>query len=577
MIAQLVSRSVAIQDLFAAPFLYVSPSFQRPFAWHTDHAERLLGDIQNAFFSTPDDFYFLGAVLLVRVPLAVESQRAPSLDTAFGGPERVFEIVDGQQRIVTLAILLAVLRDLAGRGGKTLLPLQRRLSQALTPAQSSGQKKLARVQLRGPDHAYLDHCIGEAGACLVPPLNEAASAPQRHLLDIRDLFARQLGELEPGELQRLTAFVLENCALVAVVTNTIDRAYQMFTVLNDTGKPLTRNDILKAELIAQTSVNERPRATAVWDQLEHRLGDRFEDLFSYVRSQAGRSSGQIVEAIRAQVATTSGGAGGFIFGTLEPAGRIVEMIVNGGHEGAPQSAQINTYLRYLNWLQGKEWVPPVLGYWSRHGHDAQALLTFLRALDRFVFGVRILGLGNDKRSQRMAELNNLINAGALAVGPWPSLLLSREELRTLNFNLRDLHRRSPQVCRLVLMRLNEQLGGAPVTSAVPLTIEHVLPLKIQPNSQWRIDFPETEARQKWAACLGNLTLVTSRVNERAGNHDYARKSAIYFEPSAEPMPLLTAELRTVAAWTPQQIEVRLARMNEGIKQLWGFEEARPGA
>ena len=569
MIPQLVSRSFAVVDLFAPPFLYVSPSFQRPFAWQAENAERLLGDIQNAYFNAPDDFYFLGAILLVRTPLASEAQRAPALEQAFGGPERIFEIIDGQQRIVTLAVLLAVLRDLLGLDARPAARLHKRLAQTLI----ASEQNIARVQLRGPDTAFLDHCIAEPGACLVPPLHETASEPQRRLLEIRDFFARQLRPLEPAELSRFAAFVLENCALVSVVTNTIDRAYQMFTVLNDTGKPLTRNDILKAELIAQTAPAERARATEVWDGLEHRLGDKFEDLFSYVRTQSARSSGQIVEAIRAQADATAGGAGGFIFDTLAPAGRIVDAILHGGHTGASQSAAINSYLRYLNWLPGKEWIPPLLGFWSRHGNQAAALLVFLREMDRFAYGVRVLGLGGDKRGQRMAELNNLINAGSPASGPWPALVLNREELRTINFNLRDLHRRSPQVCRMVLLRLNEHFGGAPADSAVPLTIEHILPLKIQPNSQWRVDFPDTDARQKFAACLGNLTLVTARVNERAGNHDFARKSAIYFEPGAEPIVRLTQELRHMAAWTPQQIEARLERLSAGVHALWRFDEA----
>ena len=243
---QLDSRAFAVAQLFAPPFLFVSPSFQRPFAWDTDDAERLLGDIQAACSEAPEDIYFLGAILLVRVPAAGETPGQLPSSSIFSGPERVFEIIDGQQRIATLSILLAVLRDLAGRQSSALYD---RLQHAFV----TQGVRAARVQLRGADGAFLAHCIGEPGACLVPPLAGVATEPQQRLLDIRETFMRQLKPLGRGELERLATFVLANCSLVAVVTNTIDRAFQMFTVLNDTGKPLTRNDILKAELIGQTA------------------------------------------------------------------------------------------------------------------------------------------------------------------------------------------------------------------------------------------------------------------------------------------------------------------------------------
>ena len=566
MIPQLASRSFAVENLFAPPFRFVSPAYQRPFAWSVDEAERLLADIQAASAASADEIYFLSTILLVRTPLPAEALRPLSPDTAFAGPERIFEIVDGQQRIVTLAILLAVLRDLLG-------PAARTLYDRLVAAQAALASRGPRVQLRGVDGAFLVHCMNERGACLVPPVLQPEGESQRRMLDVRDFFVRQLKPLEPEELKRLATFVLENCSLVAVVTNTIDRAFQMFTALNGTGKPLTRNDILKSDLIGQLEPQARARALAIWDDLERRLGSAFEQLFSFVRTGAGRGSTQIVEAIRTQVAAMPGGAAAFLFDTLAPAGTILDTVLRAEHSGAPQSAEINRLLRYLDWLPGREWVPPLLSYWARHGNNAQTLLVFLRALDRFAHGVRLQGLGADKRAQRMNALVAQINGGAPALGPWPSLQLSRDELRAISFSLRDLHRRSPQICRMVLLRLNEHLGGAPLTSAVPMTIEHILPLKVGANSKWRTDFPDAEDRLKYAACLGNLTLVTAAVNERASNLDFDKKHAIYFNADAYPVAAITSELRSKSTWNQRDIEQRLARFTAALNAIWQLEDA----
>ena len=563
----LESKSFAIEDLFAPPFLFASPAFQRPFAWTVDNAERLLNDLQTAASTSPDDVYFIGAILLMQLPLPGDTPQPLLAASAFSGPERIFEIVDGLQRIVTLTILLAALRDLVHQAAPSSL-LSNRLQRALVAA----GKRNTRILLRGGDGTLLDHATAEVGACLVPPLASVQSDAQERLLTIRDFYVRQLKALELADLEALALFVLENCTLVAIVTSTIDRAYQMFTTLNDAGKPLTRNDILKAELIGAMPVADRARATELWDRIADRLGENFEQLFSFVSTEGGRGSLPILEAIRAQAASHPKGASGFVFDTLLPAGNIIDAILTGGHTGSPRSADINATLRHLNWLPGQEWVAPLLAFWKRHPNEPEALLAFVKALDRFAYGVRMLSLGNSKRLQRMAAVTSEVAAGAPLRGPWLSLQFNRDELRNINFGLRDLHGRSPHVCRLVLQRLEEQLSGKPwLQHVTPATVEHILPLKVPSQSGWKTEFPDADARTRLAACLGNLTLVNKKANEEASNHDFNRKHAIYFAPNAAPITQLTAELRAAKSWTASDIEARLERMVSGFNQIWRFD------
>ncbi len=560
MIPQLASQSLTIEQLFSAPFLFVSPSFQRPYSWQVETAERLLGDLLAASSCSHGEVYFLGALLLVDAPVMGDIKSNPPAD----GGARVFEIIDGQQRIVTLAILAAVLRDLWAEANPMM---SKRFAAAVTTAGSDH----ARVRLRRLDDEFLRLCISAPGAVIRAPQVEPISDPQRRILDIRDFFVRQLQVIEPEDLQRLAVYLLEKCAVVAIVTNTIDRAYQMFTVLNDSGEPLTRNDILKAELIGQIAQADRARATEVWEEAEQRLGNDFEQLFSFLRSRSAHANEPIVEALRAEVAEMPGGAAAFVFDVLVPASRIVARILGANHQGAPESPRINNLLRYLGWLPGQEWIPPVLAFWSRYGADAAALLEFLTAMDRFAYGARLQGLGAGKRTQRMAATTALIESGRAARGPWLPLQFGRDELRAIQFSLRDLHKRSPQICRLLLMRLDEYFGGPPLSPVAPMTVEHILPLRVASGARWSTDFPDADMRLKLATCLGNLTLVPGPINERAANHDFAKKLAIYFSGDNQ-ISKLTEELRHVAGWTPAAIETRLTRLTNGLRQLWGWDD-----
>lgn len=66
---------------------FVVPPFQRDYAWGDDEVDAFLSDIKN---SLDEDSYFLGLIILTRE----------------GGS---FQVVDGQQRIITLTLLATAL------------------------------------------------------------------------------------------------------------------------------------------------------------------------------------------------------------------------------------------------------------------------------------------------------------------------------------------------------------------------------------------------------------------------------------------------------------------------------------
>ena len=145
--------------------------------------------------------------------------------------------------------------------------------------------------------------------------------------------------------------------------------------------------------------------------------------------------------------------------------------------------------------------------------------------------MRIVGLGAEKRQGRFNSLLNAIKTGAID-GPDSPLELSREENRSIAYNLRNLHSRSQLTCKLLLLRLNDEIAGKPQNlDPGDYTVEHVLPQRPGRNSQWRTWFPQPDERERSTHSLGNLVLVTREQNERARNADFARKLVAYFSGS----------------------------------------------
>lgn len=82
-----------LSKIFSSEFDYVIPAYQRPYAWTEEETGTLFEDLYEFYQSEPaDESYFLGSIVLIKeedMPLS--------------------EVIDGQQRLTTLTMLLAVL------------------------------------------------------------------------------------------------------------------------------------------------------------------------------------------------------------------------------------------------------------------------------------------------------------------------------------------------------------------------------------------------------------------------------------------------------------------------------------
>ncbi len=561
-----------IAQVFRDPYAFRSPSYQRRFCWSVAEGGRLLDNLLEAHGETGlagpggESDYFLGTILLMDVSGSSDAL-APS---RLRGERQTLDIVDGQQRLVTLTILLSVLRDLLVQARPaTAAALDGLIGRPSAQVGAPG----CRLMLRGEDGDFLATHVQQPGACQATPGDDPASEAQQCMLAIRVHFMAELADRDATQIDAFARYLLERCSLVLILTSQIDRAHRMFTVLNDTGKALKRNDILKAELLGNVAAAAANRYLGIWQDLENRLGDEFESIFSHLRVIHGRSGQQIIAGIREQVAE-AGGAEQFIDRWLAPAAQVLDDIRHARHSGSPHSVEIRSLLSYFNWLPSSEWVAPVLAFWLRAPNDAAGLVDLLRGLDQLVMSLRIMGHGVDKRAQRVVAVVRAIQAGETLKRDHAALSLSRDEQRSVMFNLRDLYARSPQTCKLVLMRINDSMFGGPQGFRPDaFTVEHVLPLKPSPQSRWLDWYGDADLRRKLAASLGNLVLVPKPVNDRARNLDFDRKLKAYFDNESEPVAHLTLRLQGKAAWKPEDLSDNDVAMLEHFSRIWPIGES----
>lgn len=185
------------------------PEYQRPYKWTAKNANQLLDDIEDAMNSNKE-VYRVGTLILHH------------------DQEDNYNIVDGQQRTITFALLLNCLID---RNKESIAFLKQHLS----------------------DNYFNLHNVINNYRALGRRIDKL-------MIDERDK-------------DSLTEYISEHCELIVVITEDLSEAFQFFDSQNARGKTLYPHDLLKAFHLREMSgvdVTETERVVKMWEDLDQK-------------------------------------------------------------------------------------------------------------------------------------------------------------------------------------------------------------------------------------------------------------------------------------------------------------------
>lgn len=550
----------AVGDLFGDKFAFSIPPYQRPYVWTTEHAGELLDDLLGSLGESVEAVeelspYFLGSIVLTK------------------GDRPNAQIVDGQQRLITLTILLAVLRALVPE--RYTESVTRRLYEPADPLNNIPAR--FRLQPKERDIGFFQDYIQSEGGVerLRGQIQGDLPDSQRNMRDNALLYLRQLSTVPEAQRIRLAQFVIQRCLLVVVSTPDLDSAYRIFSILNDRGLDLSYADILKAEIIGRIPELEQPEYTARWEQLEESLGRKgFEELFGHVRAiyTKGWIKGTVLDGFRKRVMEPIGDPQKLIDDVLAPLGNAYYVVQGARYEHTNGADQINALLRWLQRIDNHDWLAPAVLYLSRY-HDApDRLARFFSELERLAASMMLRRQYGDKRTQRYARLLRAIENGENLSQPTSPIQLSREECEaTIGALSGDVYLMPPTARNYLLLRLDSFLAASldPGYAYRTLTVEHVLPRTPKANSDWVRWFPNARERATYVHRLGNLVLLSRAKNAQASNYDFDHKKTVYFAGANGVSPYaLTTQVLREREWTPQVIERRQQELLQSLKTMW---------
>lgn len=540
MAQKIESDKLLVKDVFTRWFRI--PEYQRPYVWDRDQVIELLDDVMQARNSNPDSQYFLGSMVLQKKEIQDGSTTYIEYD-----------LLDGQQRLTTLFLITAVVRDLTPNTNSSRLKTCREtIYQMANPDDNIPERLRVVFDIREQVKDFINEYVKEEGATnKYDELNLLISNKDidisiknmaKAILTINDFF-------KENSIDDFFPYLRSNVLMIYVSAEELEDAFRMFTVMNNRGIKLRNSDILKAMNLGEVRDDKKRLEYAKkWEETESYFAEDFDAFLSHLRSILVKQKAAVsllkefedniyepkifdrnTKTYTSLIPLLKKGEDTFIF--IEKYKKTYEQLFDFDNYNLANSFELYNYLTLMKTgFEADYWMAPLLRYYDKF--KTNKLLDFVKALDNKFANDWLLGYSPTQRIENVNAIIQKIDVSdsEIDIIMDDALVIDKEALKAaLNGNIYG--KRS---ARYILLKLDLLYHGHTTKMEIPSTIsiEHILPQNPKDNSVWKKKFTDLE-RETWTHRLANLVLISRRKNSSQGNKDFSEKKDKYFKNNIE--------------------------------------------
>ncbi len=533
------------------------PSHQRPYAWEDQQVADLFRDLNDALNAKQGE-YFLGTVVLT------EGDQGRKL------------VIDGQQRLVTCAILIAAMRDYFMSVGQE------------DRAKDVEQKYLFRRNIRSQEVEAHIHLIPEdreffLNRIIANPKDtkrtvEPSNTAQKRLVQAAALAAGfikkkiDLTQQKDDAILDYLEFIHDKAKVISVEVDSEANAYLIFEVLNDRGLDLSLIDLLK-NYVFSFAAEKLPEIQLSWTAMVNSIADIGDEgqIKTFVRHAWVAKNGltrekDLYAAIKKEVTTK---AKAVEFSTeLEKTAAIYAALATPSHGMWNKFAEeVSQSLEVFD-LAGVTQIRPLLLAILRNFEPTEINRSFpmmvawtVRFLVTGAGGSGILETGYAECAKSVSQ-KKITDAKGL----WAQM----EKVVPDDISFEQAFAKATvskvNIAKYYLRVLNQHMTAGTEELIVnpdkeKVNIEHILPETI--TAEWSQDF--TEAQHKaYLRRIGNLTLLGKKLNSKVANNPFSDKQIEYAKSEIK----MSTDLKEQKSWTPAEIDIRQAAFAKLAVKIW---------
>jgi hypothetical protein len=533
------------------------PLNQREYSWTEREINGLFHDLAKAIAENAAE-YFLGSI--VAIP------RKPG----------ALEIVDGQQRLATTAILLAAIRNaLAGREADRLI-VERIEGTFLTTIDPQARERVPRLRLNVTDGAFFEGRVLRNDTAMRPTakshklIDEATGFALHHISRILTGYS----DKDYGDVLNRWVEFLEHRAIVILLKVPSDvNAYKMFETLNDRGLRTSQSDLVKNYLFGECG-DRLAEAQQKWSSMKAVLESIEDDediTINFLRQMLISMYGYLRDSdVYETVQRNAKGVTSSLqfMAKLEIGAADYVAMLNPEHEKwnrYPTSTR--RAVQTLILLRMRPIRPLVLSiiraFDPKEADRALRLIVNLSVRLLIVGGARsgsveqtVAASAKETSDGSIAKASELLKSidkivpkdpefeEAFKVATVSQAYLARYYLRSLEMSVKN----EPDPC------------FSPNDDQQVINLEHVLPEK--PGDKWPQFTQEMVAA--FYRRIGNMALLQAKTNSDLRSSSFTEKKSIYKDSPYE----LTNQIAQVNNWIPDSIAERQAQMARLAVRTW---------
>lgn len=505
-----------LKKIFSEEFWFIVPQYQRPYVWQEENIQELIDDLYYAFENKQNSEYFLGALVLKR-----------TTEKEF----REYEILDGQQRLTTLCMMMAVIRDLIKKP-QYKYTLSQMIYQEENELLKVPSRNRIKYNTRDKVKDFVKDYIIANGSTRKRDLvnyhedtNISVSNMAKAISTMHTIFENK------ENLESFAVFLLNNVLFIYVSTDNTEDAFRLFTILNDRGIPLSNADILKSINIGEIGEEDLDEYSKHWEYLEEKYHKGFDRFLSFVRTilLKNKPSSNLLDEYEKNIYQKNilkKGKNTIDF-LIELDG-IYDKIIDLNDENLSNEYKNLVTIMKLG-LHSDEWIPTVLSYFLKF--EYYNLDEFIKKLEYKFIGDL---MSNVSPSKRRENLNNIIKTIEIVSKENIDILFENRELFDIDKNIfrkninGDIYGKKYTKYLLLKMEYLMNDNSVYLSNYKEISIEHVLPQNPLKKSHWRRDFTE-EQRKLWTNKLSNLVLISNKKNVKLANLDFKKKKEEYLK------------------------------------------------
>ncbi|MFH1584493.1 MAG: DUF262 domain-containing HNH endonuclease family protein [Actinomycetota bacterium] len=242
----------SIHEAFRDCF-YIVPDYQREYVWEEKNVTQLLEDIYEEFQkNNMDNEYFIGTIIVAK-------------------ENKFFEVIDGQQRLTTLFLILATLKELL----KEEQDYVNRIKQLLSETYPDKDGKLItnfKLELKYENsHDFIKTLVVEQNNIKDSNNRIEINDQKGSLLRLSRAYNYSLNFLQnnfedKGDLKKFYGFLSNQVNFIQIETD-IHGALKVFETINDRGVGLNPMDLLKNLLFRNTNKTDFDKLRKEWEKI----------------------------------------------------------------------------------------------------------------------------------------------------------------------------------------------------------------------------------------------------------------------------------------------------------------------